>query len=91
MANAAIGSGVLAFPFAYAQAGWVMGALITIFCGFLLSISMCVLVKAARTHNASTYQVRASRVHQNTYKYQWYIIFTFSVGYSIHIRVDFEP
>lgn len=59
---------MLAFPFAYSQAGWVLGALITCFCGTLLAISLCVLTKAARAHDALTYQDLAFKMYGNAGK-----------------------
>jgi amino acid permease len=62
VSNAAIGSGVLAFPFAYRQSGYVLGMIITIGASFLLGYSLSVLSRYAREHDAQTYQELAFKV-----------------------------
>ena len=63
VANAAIGSGVLAFPFAFSQSGMALGVIATVSCGIFCTISMTVLTKCARNYGAATYPDLAYRMY----------------------------
>jgi len=54
--NAAVGSGVLAFPFAFKQAGWAMGIILTVVFAFILGNSLSIILRFARKTRAVSYQ-----------------------------------
>jgi len=54
--NAAMGAGILAFPYAFRQSGWIMGVLITLACAAVLCYSLTVILRSARKHRGRSYQ-----------------------------------
>lgn len=55
-ANAALGTGVLCFPFAFAQAGWALGCIMTCICGGIICYTLTVILRCARKYNVADYQ-----------------------------------
>jgi len=55
-ANAALGTGVLGFPYAYRQSGWMLGLLITIGSALLLGYCMTIILRCARKYDGASYQ-----------------------------------
>lgn len=56
VSNAAMGTGVLAFPLAYKQAGWLFGTLLTLGYGVIMTITLIIIARAARQYEAISYQ-----------------------------------
>jgi len=56
VSNAALGSGVLAFPYAYRRAGWGTGLIFTAFCAVVLCWSLTVILRASRRMGVRSYQ-----------------------------------
>ena len=56
VSNAAMGTGVLAFPLAYKQAGWLFGSMLTLGYGVIMTITLIIIARAARQHDAISYQ-----------------------------------
>jgi amino acid permease len=63
VSNAAIGSGVLAFPFAYKQSGLVLGVIVTICAASLLSFTLTILARCAREFEVNSYQALAGAMY----------------------------
>ena len=65
--QASVGSGCLSLPYVYRQSGFVMGIVLTLFCGIVSLLSMRMLVIASQLQNTSRYSalMRASfgKVH----------------------------
>jgi len=55
-ANAALGTGVLGFPYAYRQSGWMLGLLITVGSALLLGYCMTIILRCARKYEGASYQ-----------------------------------
>jgi len=55
-ANAALGTGVLGFPFAYRQSGLILGLLITIWSAGLMGYCLTVILRCARNYEGESYQ-----------------------------------
>jgi len=55
-ANAALGTGVLSFPFAYRQSGLILGILITIASASLMGYCLTVILRCARDFKGDSYQ-----------------------------------
>jgi len=55
-ANAALGTGVLGFPFAYRQSGLILGILITIGSAGLMGYCLTVILRCARQFEGESYQ-----------------------------------
>lgn len=60
MCNAAIGSGVLSFPFAFRQTGVVGGLILTITIWSIEVAVLCMLIRAAEKYKTKSYQVSVS-------------------------------
>jgi len=56
VANAAVGSGILAFPYAYACAGYGMAIIITIFAVIINIFTLLIILRTARKHHVVNYQ-----------------------------------
>lgn len=56
VSNAALGSGVLAFPYAYRRAGWGLGLIFTAFCAVVLCWSLTVILRTSRRVGVRSYQ-----------------------------------
>ena len=53
---AATGTGFLSFPFAFQQAGYVLGTAMCVGTSVLCAYSLTIIASCARQHNASSYQ-----------------------------------
>jgi amino acid permease len=56
VSNAAMGAGVLSFPLAYKQAGWVFGSILTLVYGCIMTGTLIIIAKAARHYDCISYQ-----------------------------------
>lgn len=56
MCNAAIGTGVLSFPYAYKQTGLLGGLLLTVLIYMIEVFALCILIRVAEKHQCPTYQ-----------------------------------
>jgi hypothetical protein len=56
VSNAAMGTGVLAFPLAYKQAGWLFGTILTLVYGVIMTTTLIIIARAARQYDAISYQ-----------------------------------
>ena len=96
VSNAALGSGLLAFPFAYSQAGSILGLIVTVLCGIVCAISLTVLAKCARNHDAATYPDLADKMYGHRGKQVMLIAqigytFATTVGYLIVLGTMVAP
>merc|ERR1719471_164001 len=55
-ANAALGTGVLCFPFGFKQSGWVMGCIITVVFALIIGYSLTIILRCARMYDCGDYQ-----------------------------------
>jgi len=55
-ANAALGTGVLCFPYAFKQSGWLLGSIITVVFAFIIGYSLTIILRCARAYNCGDYQ-----------------------------------
>jgi hypothetical protein len=62
LVNAAVGAGVLAFPFAFARAGLVAGLAITAILAILSALTLLIIAIAANHTNSYTYQESISKL-----------------------------
>lgn len=62
VANCAIGSGVLAFPYAFKCSGLALGTFIIIFYAGMLGYALHILASASKLSNGPSYQVTLQRV-----------------------------
>lgn len=56
VSNAAMGAGVLSFPLAYKQAGWLFGTMLTLGYGMIMTVTLVIIAKAAREYDVISYQ-----------------------------------
>jgi len=92
-ANAALGTGVLGFPYAYRQSGWLLGLLITIGSAFLLGYCMTIILKCARNYDGVSYQDMVLRMYGNRAKncLIWMIFFiNFMCGTAYLLVINSE-
>ncbi|GAQ84205.1 Transmembrane amino acid transporter family protein [Klebsormidium nitens] len=96
LANAAIGAGVLAFPYAFREAG-VFGGLAATFIIAIIEISaLCVLTRSAQRFSAPSYQelvytALGQRVSNLVSSFMWIYLFGSCVAYLIIIGDVFQP
>ena len=62
-ANAAVGSGILAFPYAFSVAGWGLALLISCCAGAVNCYSLTVVLRCARKHNTWSYQAIVAKLY----------------------------
>ena len=78
VSNAAMGTGVLAFPLAYKQAGWAFGSILTLGYGVIMTTTLFIVAKAARQHDAISYQELLGRMFgQKTKSFLMYVVAVF--------------
>lgn len=78
VSNAAMGTGVLAFPLAYKQAGWAFGSILTLGYGVIMTTTLFIIAKAARQHDAISYQELLGRMFgQKTKSFLMYVVAVF--------------
>jgi len=64
-ANAALGTGVLGFPYAYRQSGLLLGLLITVGSCLLLGYCMAIILRCARKYDGASYQSLVFQMYGN--------------------------
>jgi len=78
IAHAALGSGILAFPFAFRQTGWLLGIILTISCALILGWSLTVILRSARRYRCGSYQ----RVIGRLFGRYWQSNFQLGIAFS---------
>ena len=86
VANAAMGVGVLAFPLAFKQAGYLFGTILTCVYGAIMTGTLIIIAKAAREHDAISYQELLGKMFGANTK--TFLMYTVSVFVAL-VNVNF--
>jgi len=82
VANAALGSGILAFPFAYRQTGWLLGVVLTVGCASILGWSLTVILRSARRYGCGSYQKVVGRLFGRYWQSNFQLAIAFSTFFT---------
>merc|ERR1719233_2428994 len=82
VAPAALGSGILAFPFAYRETGWLFGVMLTIGCASILGWSLTVILRSARRYGCGSYQKVVGRLFGRYWQSNFQLAIAFSTFFT---------